>query len=122
MIKWIKKNYERCVKNDDVSITRQINRGNPWTAFRFRNGCEKRITGTGYIQPGISDGRVYFIASDEKNGYKLTGSQGSSNREFKCKGDYVSYTGDYDLMFDAKENLWFVDVSKNKIPQGKPRP
>lgn len=116
MIKWIKKNYERCVKKEDVSITIQTNRGKPYTAFRFRNGCEKRITGTGYIQPGISGERVYFIASDEKNGYKLTGNGGSRNQEIKLKGDYRKYVGDYDLIFDAKENLWFVDAAKSKRP------
>lgn len=118
MIQWATRATTRrtSVNNSDVSISVCKNRERFQTCFIFRNGCEKRITGTEYIKAGIDEekGRIYFIVSDDKQGYKLFSKNGAPNKTFKIYSEWRDFIGDFDLIFDSKENLWFVDVKKKK--------
>ena len=118
MINWATRQSTRRNTNNtaDVSISVSKNRDKFQTCFYFRNNCEKRITGTEFIKAGIDEEqkRIYFIAADDKQGYKLFAKNGAITKTFKIYVEWRDFIGDYDLSFDNKENLWFVDMRKKK--------
>lgn len=78
-----------------------------------------RTTG-GYIpSDGLSDDEVMakalMIAQKTiSNKDKLIAKNGAITKTFKIYTEWRDFIGDYDLSFDSKENLWFVDMRKKK--------
>jgi len=96
--------------------------GNPKysTVFRFSaNSVKKIVTNTQYAVYAVDKqrGRVYFAESDAVTGFKLVcPSKGSECRhiqshanDYEFWGDHV---GDYNLLFDRDEKLYYLDFSK----------
>ena len=124
---FLKKRHRSNSISKDVSVNIQKNgkgRRNK-ISLTFRNKSYLKITRTGYITIAIYEERIYFMAEDGLNGYKLSSTP-------NCKGDnrYITiqpeepespdeidymkwaetHTGDFDLLFDKEEGLWYVDT------------
>ena len=93
-------------------------------AFRFYKGAEKKVCTDGLYMTYADDNencRIYFKETDAINGWKITDTNRGSvttsktvtvvayNEDLKHWGSLV---GDYDLLFDQREKLYYVDYSK----------
>ena len=58
--------------------------------------------------------RIYFNAADKKTGFKLCGKKDELVQRIRITGKYDGFIGDYDLLFDRKEGLWYVDSEKKE--------
>lgn len=110
----------------DVSIrTTECSGGTVY--FTFRNGVSENISpNTDCFVYAISDTRVYFKEARSVDGF-LFNKNNENSKNGLCKDHrYVSLkgkthrklyeflkdkNGDYEMMYDAKYNLWFVETS-----------
>lgn len=111
---WITKS--RATGNtSDVTIT--INKNGPnkkQTCFTFRNGVDNRISKTGYAVMCVVANRIYFKQSDNKDGFSLYSKPNENVHRFKVSTELPAFIGDYDLCWDAKEKLNYIDASLKK--------
>ena len=58
---------------------------------------------------------MYFEPSTKEKGYKLTGS-GFKSVTISVRNieEWEKYLGDYDLLKDVKENLYYIDLREGK--------
>lgn len=90
------------------------------TVFRFSADAVKKIvTNTQYAVYAVDkqQGRVYFAESDAVNGFKLVRSnRNSEGRHIQSHADdyefWGDHVGDYSLLFDRDEKLYYLDFSK----------
>lgn len=90
-------------------------------AVRFTADSFKKASDTGFVAVEIDDElkRLYFVPASSKEGYKLTGSSKGNtfkNITFSVKNveEWEEYEGDYDLLKDVKENLYYIDLREGK--------
>lgn len=84
---------------------------------RFNSESYKKASDTGYVMPSIDrdQNRLYFLPVSQERGYKLTGIKFKSatisvrNIEF-----WEKYLGDYNLLKDVDENLYYIDLREGK--------
>ena len=119
MITWIEKGRNNCISNSDISIkitSHHKNTDTKQVSITFRNGCEKRITKTGYVMIGYDETRLYFAqAIDGDSGFKLTCSNKSKNKYLKVgNDDLLKFTGNYSLLKDAKSGMNYIQKGENK--------
>lgn len=76
----------------------------------FRNGCEKRISRTGYVMIGFDETHLYFVqALNDETGFKFTGGDSNKNRYLKVANtDLIKFVGDYPLLKDAKSGMYYI--------------
>ena len=111
---WIQKNNSTTTKTD-VSINRLKNRkcGSPVSSIRFRNKSYLRVTKNYYIEFAICENKIFFRESNGRNGFKLTdGSCQGSNLGAKITIDLTDFVGDYELLWDEKLKLNYIDTNK----------
>ena len=114
---WIgKENSNRCA-NTDVSISMNKHGENKMqTHFRFRNNCFLRFTKNNYVEFAVTGARIYFRESNPKSGYRLTSkSKNGKACSFKTGKDLSKNIGDYELLWDEKEKLNYIDFGKQII-------
>ncbi len=114
MITWIEKGRNSVNSNADVTITlakKHKDRDEKHASITFRNGCEKRITKTGYMMVGYDETRMYFTqAIDGGSGFKVT-SAGvkNGNRYMKINNsELLRFAGNYSLLKDAKTGVHYI--------------
>lgn len=87
-------------------------------SIRFYRNAEQSITRTGRLQVGIDDEeeRIYFASAEETLGYKLSGRKNTKVIQFKPDDlqDWRSYTGEYKLLQDPLNKLFYIDRSKKE--------
>lgn len=88
-------------------------------AVRFTNESYKKASNSDYVAVEIDDElkRMYFVTSDNEYGYKLTTSgKGSTYKSISFTIDdvneWVDLVGDYDLLKDNNELLYYIDFAK----------
>ena len=86
--------------------------------IRFANESYKKVSSTGYVVPEIDDemGGMYFVESNEKEGFKLSNhSNGSDNvnKHFVFtiynKEEWDNKVNDYNLLRDVSEQLYYIE-------------
>lgn len=114
MIQWIEKgrSSERSIADISIKVTtHHKGTDKKQVSMTFRNGCEKRITKTGYVMIGFDDERLYFVqAIDGETGFKFTG-EGNRNKNRYLKianDDLIKFAGDYSLLKDAKTGMYYI--------------
>ena len=117
---WVTKSNSHATSQRDVSITLNKNGANKiQTAFRFRNNSFLRFTKNEYVVFATTDTRIYFKEGTSKTGFKLTcKSVDGKSAMFKTAEDLKKFIGDYDLLWDSKEKLNYIDLTK-KIEEEK---
>lgn len=86
-----------------------------WLAvFSFYDGAEKKISTTGYaaVDTDWDENRIYFVETNEKEGWKLIGSKAVKelaltiydNEIWKC------FEGGYNLLKDTATGDYYIDV------------
>ena len=125
-LNWINKDHSRQSEKCDVAL--RLNRNGRTAAgnikhnvvFRFSaNSVKKIVTNTLYAKCAVDEqrGRVYFTESDVINGYKLIcPSMNGERRHFQISSSdddfWAERVGDYNLLFDRDEKLYYLDFSK----------
>lgn len=122
-ITWEKKRHPRTTDFlEDISINYYLN-GKKSNANRveivFRNNCFMKITKTNFITIAPVGERLYFKEEAAQTGFKLNNrsrKQNSNTRQIGLSGQYKTiewaetHTGDYPLLFDTDNGLWYVDT------------
>lgn len=86
--------------------------------FAFYNESEKKVTSTSYIafDTDFDANRVYFVGSDEKEGWKLIGDK--SVREIsptiRDRDEWDRFAGEYNLLKDTASNDYYIDLVRRK--------
>lgn len=102
----------------DVKLTINKNGGNR-TAINiaFYNDSFKKTTTTEYVVPSIDEelGRLYFETANSNEGFKLTSNRDCSTHRIvfviKDVAEWEARTGSYNLLYDAKEKLYYIDFA-----------
>lgn len=113
----------RAPSNKDISVVTSENGGGA-TYFTFRNEVFDDIApNTGCFVYAVVGSRIYFKEASSTDGYSFTANKKSDK---KAEKRYTSFggnlhhplyefmkdkNGDYDMVFDAKHELWFIDTS-----------
>lgn len=89
--------------------------GQRWSMiFGFYNGAEKKIGSTNFAAVDIDfeENRVYFVETDEKEGWKLTGSKNVRELSLTVYDDDVwrAYEGEYNLLKDRTSGDYYIDL------------
>lgn len=107
-MEWIGKSKSRGFGVKEVSITMQKAKERKQTSFRFGNNCFLRISKSGYIVFALVGNRIYFKESTDKVGYRLTARTNEAVC-FKTNVQLDNFVGDYDLKWDSKERLNYIE-------------
>ena len=88
-------------------------------AVRFTDESYKKASRTEYVGVEIDDelSRMYFVSSDNIEGYKLSASGKSSKYKsisFSIDNvdEWSDKVGDYDLLKDNNEQLYYIEFEK----------
>ena len=90
-------------------------------AVRFANESYKKASNTNYVAIEIDDElqRMYFLSSNNEEGYKLTCNKPESNiRNLSFAIDdaeeWKMHEGTYDLLIDSLEHIYYIDFAKRQ--------
>lgn len=86
-----------------------------WQAvFSFYEGSERKITSTGYAAVDVDweENRVYFVETDEKEGWKLVGDKSVKELALTVYDSEIwkACEGDYNLLKDNSSGDYYIDV------------
>lgn len=88
-------------------------------AIRFANESYKKASNTDYVAIEIDDElqRMYFLSSNNEEGYKLSKNRNASNiKNVTFAIDNVEewkiHEGTYDLLIDNAEHIYYIDFAK----------
>lgn len=111
---WITKRSGVGERDVTISIVKSSHSNNGvCSAFRFRNNSYLRITKNDFIEFAVTDSRIYFRESNNKDGFKLTSkSNNDKNASLKTVVDLSQYIGDYDLMWDKELQLNYIKLKE----------
>lgn len=114
--KWIEKQTKCQSAKTDVSVTiNSKGKNGRYTNFIFRNNSFLRFSKNNKVVFAIVNDRIYFKEGNEKTGFSLTNpNKDGTTRSFKCDGEQTNFLGDYDLLWDSKEKLNYIDLNKKK--------
>lgn len=111
---WMKKErrYGDRVAND-ITIT-MIKSNNPDRKIMqliFRNGCETKISKTGYLMVGTYKNRCFFCQTNQVEGYKISASEQTKNKYVRVSthNDMIQFIGDYELKHDDFLDMYYVE-------------
>lgn len=114
MITWVEKGRNATNSNADITITiakKYKDRDEKHASITFRNGCEKRISRTGFVMVGYDENRVYFTqAIDGVSGFKLTSAGVKNGNRYTKVSDVnlLKFAGNYSLLKDAKTGMYYI--------------
>lgn len=89
-------------------------------AVRFTDNSYKKVSNTGYVAVEIDRdmSRLYFVPSSNEVGYKLSCSRGGSFKSITFTvadiDEWRGYVGDYNLLKDVDENVYYIDLRKGE--------
>lgn len=111
-MEWIVKKHVRTratmIKNDIV--VRTIGQhGIKKTTISFYNNSHLKISQSLYIVCALSGNRLYFKQESMQNGYKLSASGNNVKRFVMPQAGEQFGVGDYNLEFDVKMGLYYID-------------
>lgn len=111
---WITKRSGVGESDVTISIVKSSHSNNGvCSTFRFRNNSYLRITKNDFIEFAVTDSRIYFRESNNKDGFKLTSkSNHDKNASLKTVVDLSQYIGDYDLMWDKELQLNYIKLKE----------
>lgn len=88
-------------------------------AVRFTDESYKKASRTEYVGVEIDDelSRMYFVSSNNIEGYKLSASGKTSKYKsisfsIEDLDEWADKVGDYDLLKDNNEQLYYIDFAK----------
>lgn len=92
----------------------RINSKGKQACFSFRNGCEQKITKTGYIKMACDGGRIYFIESTlENRGLKCSGESKNQQIVTTTIDEFMLWAlknpGEYSLKKDKTAELYYIE-------------
>lgn len=113
--KWQYKNDNK--SKEDCSINLFKSAGREYSSIIIRNNFANKIAPNGYMVCAINGDKMYFKAENDVVGYKLS-NKGSKSYNIQLRNktinQFVKYhAGDYKILFDIKNNLYFIDTEKN---------
>ena len=91
------------------------NSGRRWQmVFGFYNGAERKISSTNYaaVDVDLEERRVYFVETDGREGWKLTGSKNVKELSLTIYDSDVwkVYEGEYNLFKDSASGDYYIDL------------
>lgn len=119
-MEWITKQYYRrrnCLHDVNVSVNGNNKDKHGYrTSFAFRNNCHKKVSINDYIVIGFTGTRVYFKNAPKETGFHLfsRNKDGGTVYRVAITGKYDGFIGDYDLLFDNENGLWYIDSELKK--------
>ena len=110
----------RAPSNNDITIVTSENSGGT-TYFTFRNEVYDDISpNTGCFVYAVVGSRIYFKEASSADGYTFTTNNKKNDKRY-CSFSGKLHTplyefmkdknGDYDMVFDGRNELWFIDTS-----------
>ena len=87
---------------------------------RFVDNSYKKVSNTGYVAVEIDRdmSRLYFVPSSNEVGYKLSCPRGGSFKSITFTvadiDEWRGYVGDYNLLKDVDENVYYIDLRKGE--------
>lgn len=123
-INWIEKGNSRSTARADVSI--RLNKSGHGDnqeriIARFDVETAKKLSAkSAYLMMGYDKetGRIYFKEDGPINGFKLSWTNtGHSKMQISCPtvDALKKHVGDYQLLFDKEEKLYYIDTNKTLI-------
>lgn len=108
---WITKKSTNKSTNADMMISAHKGKNCMIYRFGFYNFSYKRLRGQ-YIMLAKYKNRIYFKATDENTGFKLSDyNKNHSNCCFKARVKEMNdFIGEHELLFDDSEKLWYVEA------------
>jgi len=86
--------------------------------FGFYNGAERKISSTNYaaVDVDLEERRVYFVETDGREGWKLTGSKNVKELSLTVYDSDVwkVYEGEYNLLKDSASGDYYIDLVKKE--------
>ena len=86
--------------------------------FGFYNGAERKISSTNYaaVDVDLEERRVYFVETDGREGWKLTGSKNVKELSLTVYDSDVwkVYEGEYNLLKDNASGDYYIDLVKKE--------
>lgn len=93
-------------------------------SIRFADGAYKKASGSGYVAVEIDDelGRMYFVESNRAEGFKLVKTNDKTSVQYfsftiKNREEWEGACGEYDLLFDTNERIYYIEFDKNEADQ-----
>ena len=86
--------------------------------FGFYNGAERKIGSTNFaaVDVDFEESRIYFVETDEKEGWKFTGSKNVRELSLTVYDADVwrVYEGEYNLLKDRTSGDYYIDLVKKE--------
>ena len=86
--------------------------------FGFYNEAEKKISSTNFaaVDVDFEESRIYFVETDEKEGWKFTGSKNVRELSLTVYDANVwkAYEGEYNLLKDRTSGDYYIDLVKKE--------
>lgn len=86
--------------------------------FGFYNGAERKIGSTNFaaVDVDFEESRIYFVETDEKEGWKFTGSKNVRELSLTVYDADVwrAYEGEYNLLKDRTSGDYYIDLVKKE--------
>ena len=86
--------------------------------FGFYNGAERKISSTNYaaVDVDLEERRVYFVETDGREGWKLTGSKNVKELSLTVydRDVWEVYEGEYNLLKDSVSGDYYIDLVKKE--------
>lgn len=117
-----KKTGRRAPSSKDVTIVATEQNGGT-VYFSFRNGVHEDISpNTGCFVYAVVGSRIYFKEASSADGFAFTNTTTNKkvNKRYASFGGKTHHAlyefckdkiGDYDMVFDGRHELWFIDTS-----------
>lgn len=82
--------------------------------FSFYNGAERKVSSTNHaaIDVDLEESRVYFVETNDKEGWKFTGSKNVRELSLTIYDSDVwkAYEGEYNLLKDVSSSDYYIDL------------
>lgn len=93
-------------------------------ALRFTSDSYKKASNTEFVSVEMDDdlNRMYFLSSDSKEGFKLSGNDGKAKSisfTINNEEEWLDKVGDYILLKDVDEGLYYIDFGKKENRGGR---
>lgn len=124
-IHWYEKQRTGCCAKYvyDVKISRSGKNKNAIVIY-LRNGIHKNITNTEYMRFGVLHDRMFFIPSNEKEGWRLYSPTKSKSDKYRTiracvpfeeAGQFKKFEGEYMIEFDKYYQCYYIDVERKGV-------
>ena len=114
-LNWIGK--KNPISKKDITLKYHRNK-KQYVTITVRNGKDRLLSKTGYVEVAVYAERLYFKSSSEKYGYKLQGTVDCYNKTVQIQDRIVNWfagyhEGDYDLKYDDEMLYYYIEYEPN---------